>query len=106
MSVQGNMLASPEVLPAMAQAWTAARGDLPDRLLAALTAGQDAGGDVRGREVAALLGVSGAPATDEDDGVRVDLRGDGPGGPGAQLRVLRHLAAAYHARDYDTLALF
>src|SRR3712207_7857826 len=90
MSVQGNMLASPEVLPAMAQAWTAARGDLPDRLLAALTAGQDAGGDVRGRESAGLLVVSGTPATDEDDGARMDLRVDGSGDPAAELRSEEH----------------
>ncbi|NEK57981.1 DUF1028 domain-containing protein [Geodermatophilus sabuli] len=105
-SVQGNMLASPEVLPAMAQALAAARGDLPDRLLAALTAGQDAGGDVRGRQSAALLVVSGAPATDEDDGVRTDLRVDDSGDPVAQLRVLRNLQRAYDERDYETLALF
>jgi uncharacterized Ntn-hydrolase superfamily protein len=106
MSVQGNMLASPEVLPAMAQAYTAARGDLPDRLLAALTAGQDAGGDVRGRQSAALLVVSGTPASDEDDGVRMDLRVDDSGDPVAQLRMLRNLQRAYDERDYETLALF
>jgi uncharacterized Ntn-hydrolase superfamily protein len=106
MSVQGNMLASPEVLPAMAQAYTAARGDLPDRLLAALTAGQDAGGDVRGRQSAALLVVSGTPASDEDDGVRMDLRVDDSGDPVAQLRMLRNLQRAYDERDYETLAVF
>ncbi|MBB3084761.1 DUF1028 domain-containing protein [Geodermatophilus sabuli] len=106
MSVQGNMLASPEVLPAMARAFTAARGDLPDRLLAALTAGQDAGGDVRGRQSAALLVVSGSPATDEDDGVRMDLRVDDSGAPVAQLRMLRNLQRAYAERDYEHLALF
>ncbi|MGY1594121.1 DUF1028 domain-containing protein [Geodermatophilus sp. SYSU D00708] len=105
-SVQGNMLASPEVLPAMAQAFAAARGDLPDRLLAALTAGQDAGGDLRGRQSAALLVVSGDPATDEDDGVRMDLRVDDSGDPVAQLRMLRNLQRAYDERDYEHLALF
>lgn len=105
-SVQGNMLASAEVLPAMAQALTAARGGLPDRLLAALTAGQDAGGDMRGRQSAALLVVAGSPATDEDDGVRMDLRVDDSGDPVAQLRMLRNLQRAYDERDYETLALF
>ncbi|SFL87235.1 DUF1028 domain-containing protein [Geodermatophilus ruber] len=106
MSVQGNMLASAEVLPAMAQAFGAASGDLADRLLAALTAGQDAGGDLRGRQSAALLVVSGTPATDENDGVRFDLRVDDSGDPVAQLRMLRNLQRAYDERDYDTLALF
>jgi uncharacterized Ntn-hydrolase superfamily protein len=105
-SVQGNMLASPDVLPAMAQAFTAAGGGLPDRLLAALTAGQDAGGDLRGRQSAALLVVSGSPATDEDDGVRMDLRVDDSGDPVAQLRMLRNLQRAYDERDYETLAIF
>lgn len=105
-SVQGNMLASDGVLPAMAQAVTTTRGDLPDRLLAALTAGQDAGGDLRGRQSAALLVVGGEPPTDEDDGVRMDLRVDDSGDPVAQLRMLRNLQRAYDERDYETLALF
>jgi uncharacterized Ntn-hydrolase superfamily protein len=105
-SVQGNMLASADVLPAMAQAFAAARGDLSDRLLAALTAGQDAGGDVRGRQSAALVVVSGEPPTDEDDGVRMDLRVDDSGDPVAQLRMLRNLQRAYDQRDYEHLALF
>ena len=105
-SVQGNMLASTEVLPAMAEAYAAARGDLPRRLLAALTAGQDAGGDLRGRQSAALLVVSGAPASDEDDGVRVDLRVDDSADPVAQLRMLRNLQVAYDEGDYETLAVF
>jgi uncharacterized Ntn-hydrolase superfamily protein len=105
-SVQGNMLASADVLPAMAQAFAAARGDLSDRLLAALTAGQDAGGDVRGRQSAALVVVGGEPPTDEDDGVRMDLRVDDSGDPVAQLRMLRNLQRAYDERDYEHLALF
>jgi uncharacterized Ntn-hydrolase superfamily protein len=105
-SVQGNMLASTDVLPAMAQALTAATGGLADRLLTALTAGQDAGGDVRGRQSAALLVVGGDPVTDEDDGVRMDLRVDDSGDPVAQLRMLRNLQRAYDERDYETLALF
>jgi uncharacterized Ntn-hydrolase superfamily protein len=105
-SVQGNMLVSSDVLPAMAQALVAAQGSLPDRLLAALTAGQDAGGDLRGRQSAALLVVSGEPASDEDDGVRMDLRVDDSADPVAQLRLLRNLQRAYDERDYEMLALF
>ncbi|SNS00956.1 Uncharacterized conserved protein, Ntn-hydrolase superfamily [Geodermatophilus pulveris] len=105
-SVQGNMLASPDVLPAMARALAAAGGALADRLLAALTAGQDAGGDVRGRQSAALLVVGPEPASDEDDGVRVNLRVDDSGDPVAQLRVLRRLQRAHDERDYETLAVF
>jgi uncharacterized Ntn-hydrolase superfamily protein len=106
-SVQGNMLASHDVLPAMSRTLTGSGGGaLPDRLLAALTAGQEAGGDLRGRQSAALLVVSGSPATDEDDGVRTDLRVDDSGDPVAQLRMLRNLQRAYDERDYETLAVF
>ena len=105
-SVQGNMLASADVLPAMSQAFSVTGGALPDRLLAALTAGQDAGGDLRGRQSAALQVVSGGPATDDDDGVRLDLRVDDSGDPVAQLRMLRNLQRAYDERDYETLAVF
>ncbi|WP_104524848.1 DUF1028 domain-containing protein [Blastococcus atacamensis] len=105
-SVQGNMLAGTEVLPAMAHAFTSATGSLPDRLLAALTAGQDAGGDLRGRQSAALLVVTGSPATEDDDGVVVDLRVDDSGDPVAQLRMLRNLQRAYDERDYEYLTLF
>ena len=105
-SVQGNMLASEDVLPAMAQAFPATSGQLADRLLAALGAGQHAGGDLRGRQSAALLVVGGARPTDDDDGVRVDLRVDDSGDPVAQLRMLRNLQRAYEERDYEHLALF
>lgn len=105
-SVQGNMLASEEVLPAMAAAFEAAPGSLADRLLAALAAGQDAGGDLRGRQSAALLVVGGDPPSDEDDGVRVDLRVDDSGDPVAQLRMLHNLHRAYDEADYETLAVF
>jgi uncharacterized Ntn-hydrolase superfamily protein len=105
-SVQGNMLASEEVLPAMAAALTDGRGELADRLLAALTAGQEAGGDLRGRQSAALLVLSGLPPNEDDDGVRVDLRVDDSADPVGQLRMLRNLQRAYEERDYDLLALF
>lgn len=53
--VQGNILAGQAVTDAMAKAYETAKGDLGTRLLAALAAGQEAGGDKRGRQSAALL---------------------------------------------------
>ena len=53
--VQGNILASEKVTDEMATAFEKEKGDLGDRLIAALAAGQDAGGDKRGRQSAALL---------------------------------------------------
>jgi len=54
---EGNMLAGEEVVKAMGRAFESSEGDLPVRLLAALVAGQDAGGDRRGEQAAALLVV-------------------------------------------------
>ncbi|MEW6567441.1 MAG: DUF1028 domain-containing protein [Chloroflexota bacterium] len=54
-SVQGNILAGPRVLDHMLDAFGAARGPLGERLLAALEAGEQAGGDRRGRQSAALF---------------------------------------------------
>ena len=54
---QGNLLASEDVVKSMARAFEVTQGDLPVRLLAALSAGQRAGGDKRGQQSAALLVV-------------------------------------------------
>ena len=56
-AVQGNILAGPGVLDTMGKAFEAAGGELPERLLAALAAGDEAGGDKRGKQSAALLVV-------------------------------------------------
>jgi uncharacterized Ntn-hydrolase superfamily protein len=56
-AAQGNLLAGPEVVDAMSAAFETTDGDLATRLVIALTAGQAAGGDARGRQSAALLVV-------------------------------------------------
>lgn len=56
-AVQGNLLAGPQVVDAMAAAFETMQGDLATRLLMALAAGQAAGGDVRGRQSASVLVV-------------------------------------------------
>ena len=56
-AVQGNILAGPEVLEAMAKAYETTKGELVDKLLAALEAGDRAGGDRRGKQSAAILVV-------------------------------------------------
>ena len=58
-SAQGNMLASRSVIPSVAEGYADAPGDLAARLVAALRAGDTAGGDLRGRQSAALIVVSG-----------------------------------------------
>jgi uncharacterized Ntn-hydrolase superfamily protein len=98
---QANMMATEVVPAAMAEAYRVHEGDLADRLLAALDAAEAAGGDVRGRQSAALLVV---PATGEYWRTRFDLRVDDHGEPLAELRRLLRLARAYElAGRADTL---
>jgi len=73
---QGNILAGPEVVDRMAAAYSEAQGDLVDRLLAALRAGDDAGGDRRGKQSAAVLVVRNAGGYDGRNDRYVDLRVD------------------------------
>jgi len=91
-SAQANMMASPEVWPAMAEAFESATGVLPRRLLAALDAGEAAGGDVRGRQSAALVVV---PPEGESWQRTVELRIEDHHDPLAELRRLLDLAEAY-----------
>lgn len=58
-AAQGNLLTGPEVIQAMVTTFEQTRGSLAERLLAALAAGDTAGGDRRGRQSAALLVVRG-----------------------------------------------
>jgi uncharacterized Ntn-hydrolase superfamily protein len=91
-SAQANMMAGPDVWPAMAEAFTEATDSLPRRLLAALDAGEAAGGDVRGRQSAALLVV---PAQGEPWERTVELRVEDHRDPLGELRRLLDLADAY-----------
>src|SRR3954451_19827358 len=101
-SAQANMMASPDVWPAMAQAFEAAVGPLSRRLLAALHAAEAQGGDVRGRQSAALLV---APAGGEPWRRTVALRVDDHPDPLAELDRLHDLADAYAlATQGDDLA--
>jgi uncharacterized Ntn-hydrolase superfamily protein len=93
--VQANMMISGAVVPALASAYEDARGPLAERLVAALEAGQAAGGDVRGQQSAALL-VMKAHVTDTPWTDRVvDLRVEDHATPVAELRRLLGLHRAY-----------
>ena len=98
-SVQGNMLRSPDVWPAMREAFDATTGTLAERLLAALDAAEAAGGDYRGRQAAGLVVVAGE--RDEQPSVdRVfDLRVDDHKEPLRELHRLHRLAAGYRRRN-------
>jgi uncharacterized Ntn-hydrolase superfamily protein len=91
-SVQANMMAAPAVWPAMAEAFAAAEGPLTRRLLAALDAAEAAGGDVRGRQSAALLVV---PSHGDPWSTVADLRVEDDPEPLTELRRLLDLGDAY-----------
>ena len=103
--VQANMMASPEVWPAMARAYEGADGDLAGRLLAALWAGQDAGGDARGQMSAAMLVVGAEPAQVPAHGVLLDIRVDHSERPLDELARLVEVARADHHVDRAEAAL-
>jgi uncharacterized Ntn-hydrolase superfamily protein len=102
-SVQGNMLVSRSVVPSMAAAYAATAGPLPERLLASLRAAEDAGGDLRGRQSAALVVVVGPDGGDPAVPVDVDLRVDGHAQPLAELDRLLRLQRAYESGDWERL---
>jgi uncharacterized Ntn-hydrolase superfamily protein len=91
-SAQANMMASTEVWPAMAHAYEAAVGPLARRLVAALHAAEGRGGDVRGRQSAAVVV---APAQGEAWETVVDLRVDDHHDPLGELDRLLDLSDAY-----------
>ena len=90
--VQANMMASPDVWPAMARAYESTAGSLARRLFESLCAGEEAGGDVRGRQSAALLVV---PAEGEPWRRTVELRVEDDPEPLAELGRLLDLSEAY-----------
>jgi uncharacterized Ntn-hydrolase superfamily protein len=91
----GNMLANDGVLPAMVAAFGQAEGDLADRLLAGLEAGDAAGGDARGRMSAALRVVSGDRPDQPWQGTLADLRVDVDPEPISRLRESLRYHRAY-----------
>lgn len=95
-AIQGNILTGPEVVEAMKRAWDASHGQpLAHRLLAALEAGDAAGGDSRGRQAAAVLVVQDGAGYAGLDDVAVDLRVDDSPAPIPELRRLLELNDFY-----------
>jgi uncharacterized Ntn-hydrolase superfamily protein len=91
-----NMMRNEGVPQAMARAFTTALGELPDRLLAALDAAEAVGGDVRGRQSAAMIVVR---ALDEQWNRSIDLRVEDSAFPLVELRRLMRVRQAYDLAD-------
>lgn len=104
-SCQANIMLDDGVVPAMAAAYEAAEGDFAERLLAALTGAQRAGGDLRGRQSAAILIVDGAPQAAAWQGVQLELRVEDHPEPLVELRRLLRIQRAYEAANAGDAAL-
>jgi uncharacterized Ntn-hydrolase superfamily protein len=98
-SVQANLMWKPGVCKAMSAAFEAARGDLAERIMAALDAAQDAGGDIRGMQSAALLVVDGEKGAPDYAAQKFNLRVEDSDEPLRELRRLLGVARAYRVMD-------
>ncbi len=94
-SAQANLMAKDGVPEAMAKAYRNGQGDLAERLLAALEAAQAAGGDIRGRQSAAIVVVAGKPTGKPWADRRFDLRVEDHPEPVLELKRLVRLQRAY-----------
>jgi len=104
-TVQANLMARATVWDAMAAAYEQTRGDLAERMLAAMEAAETEGGDIRGRQSAALVVIDAAPTGKPWDARRLDLRVDDHAEPLVELRRILNVRRAYHAWDQVEAAL-
>ena len=101
-SVQANIMEKPTVWPAMAKAFEKTKGDLANRMMAALEAAEKEGGDLRGKQSASMLIVSGEPTGIPWKDVVMDLRIDDHPTPLKELKRLIRIHRAYrHANKGD-----
>ena len=98
-TVEANLMEKPTVCDAMVRAYETTKGDLAERLMAALEAAQAEGGDIRGRQSAAMLVVSGERQAVPWEGRIIDLRIEDHATPVKELRRLLTLARAYRKMD-------
>ena len=101
-TVQANIMASPTVWPLMAMTFEMTDGDLAERMMAALETAQAEGGDLRGKQSASMLIVSGNPTGIPWKDTVLDLRVEDHPEPLKQLRRLIRIHRAYrHANKGD-----
>ncbi len=104
-SVQANLMLNDNVWPSMSKAFETSKGNLTERMLAALDAAQAAGGDIRGKQSAAILIVkaqsTGRPWADKV----IDLRVEDHAEPLQELRRLVSIHRAYNHMNNGDLAV-
>lgn len=105
-SVQANMMKNDKVVPAMVNAFKAHR-DLPlaERVIEVLKAAQMAGGDIRGKQSAALIVVSGEKEKVENQPHQIDLRVDDHQNPVQELERLLQVKRGYELMNQADVAL-
>lgn len=105
-AIQGNILTGPEVVDAMEQAWmTSGEWPFAARLLAALVAGDRAGGDRRGRQSAALVVASPGAGYGGGSDIAVDLRVDDHVDPVTELARLMDIHTLLFGKPEEILEL-
>ena len=104
-AVQANLMANDKVWPAMAKAFEETKGDLAERMLAALDAAQAVGGDIRGRQSAAIVVVKAKSSGKSWEDRIFDLRVDDNPEPLKELRRLVTLQRAYNHMNAGDLAV-
>jgi uncharacterized Ntn-hydrolase superfamily protein len=104
-SVQANLMLNDKVWPAMSHAFETSGGDLADRMLAALDAGQSVGGDIRGKQSAAILIVKGVSTGRPWADKVMDLRVEDNLEPLKELRRLTAVQRAYTHMNNGDLAV-
>jgi uncharacterized Ntn-hydrolase superfamily protein len=98
-SCQANLMSNATIWPSMKAAFEKAQGDLAERLMQALEAAEKAGGDIRGRQSAAILVVKGKASGKPWNDVVVNLRVEDHDHPLVELRRLLRLRRAYNLED-------
>jgi uncharacterized Ntn-hydrolase superfamily protein len=104
-SVQANLMLNEGVWPAMAETFRQSEGPLPERMVAALAAGQTAGGDIRGKQSAAILVVRGQASGQIWQDRLLDLRVEDHAEPVQELQRLLHIFRAYEFMNAGDEAL-
>lgn len=94
-SCQANLMKDSTVWSAMAKAFENTSGDLAERMMAALEAAQAEGGDIRGKQSAAMVVVSGKPTGRPWVDRQIDIRVDDSPEPLVELRRLLNISRAY-----------
>ncbi len=96
-SVQANLMEKDTVWDAMFEAYTASKEPLAERMLAALEAAEAEGGDIRGKQSAAMLVVSGTPTGRSWEDRIIEIRVEDAPDPNLELRRLLRVKRAYMA---------